>query len=151
MIKKVDETNKAIIKLLRNGRRAYSSIASELGITENTVRSRVNKLMEDGVLDISGLVDIKEVPGFQIVIMGVKLRTMDLEEKAKEFVALRGVINAMVVTGRYDLMIQLEICEDDDLSLLDFFKYELVKVKEIAEVETFVVYQSVNLKVPYLL
>lgn len=151
MIKKVDETNKAIIKLLRNGRRAYSSIASELGITENTVRSRVNKLMEDGVLDISGLVDIKEVPGFQIVIMGVKLRTMDLEEKAKEFVALRGVINAMVVTGRYDLMIQLEICEDDGLSLLDFFKYELVKVKEIAEVETFVVYQSVNLKVPYLL
>ncbi len=151
MIKKVDETNKAIIKLLKDGRRAYSSIATELGITENTVRSRVNKLIEDGVLDIAGLVDIKEVPGLQMVIMGVKLRTMDLEQKAKEFVKLKGVVNAMIVTGRYDLMIQLEICEEDGLSLLDFFKYELVKIAEISEVETFVVYQSENLKVPYLL
>jgi Transcriptional regulators len=151
MIKKVDETNKAIIKLLCDGRRAYSSIATELGITENTVRSRVNKLIEDGVLDIAGLVDIKEIPGFQLVIMGVKLRTMDLERKAREFTSLRGVINAMVVTGRYDLIVQIEICEDDGLSLLDFFKNELTKISEIAEVESFVVYQSVNLKVPYLL
>ena len=151
MIKKVDETNKAIIKQLKDGRRAYSSIAAELGITENTVRSRVNKLIEDGVLDIAGLVDVKEIPGFQMVVMGVKLHTMDLEKKAKEFVSLRGVINAMVVTGRYDLMIQLEICDDDGLSLLDFFKFELGKIKDIAEVETFIVYQSVNLKVPYLL
>ncbi len=151
MIKKVDETNKTIIKLLKDGRRAYSSIASELGITENTVRSRVNKLIDDGILDIAGLVDIRGVPGLQVVIMGVKLKTLNLEQKAQEFVKLRGVVNAMIVTGRYDLMIQLEICEDDGLSLLDFFKYELTKISEISEVETFVVYQSVNLKVPYLL
>lgn len=151
MIKKVDDTNKTIIKLLKDGRRAYSSIAAELGITENTVRSRVNKLIDDGILDIAGLVDIKCVPGLQMVIMGVKLMTLNLEQKAQEFVKLRGVVNAMIVTGRYDLMIQLEICEDDGLSLLDFFKYELTKVAEISEVETFVVYQSVNLKVPYLL
>lgn len=151
MIKKVDETNKTIIKLLKDGRRAYSSIATELGITENTVRSRVNKLIDDGILDIAGFVDIRGVPGLQIVIMGVKLKTLNLEQKAQEFVKLRGVVNAMIVTGRYDLMIQLEICEEDGLSLLDFFKYELTKIAEISEVETFVVYQSVNLKVPYLL
>ena len=47
---RLDETNKQIIRLLSDGRRPYSAIAEELGITENTVRSRVNKLMEDGVL-----------------------------------------------------------------------------------------------------
>lgn len=151
MIKKVDETNKAIIRQLRDGRKAYSAIADELGITENTVRTRVNKLIEDGLLYIEGLVDPEGIPGLQVVMMGVKLKTLDLERKAKEFTSLRGVISAAVVTGRYDLIVQIEICEDEDLSLLDFFKYELVKVSEILEVETYIVYQSHELRVPFLL
>ena len=40
MAKKIDDTNKAIIRLLRDGRKPYSVIADELGITENTGRSR---------------------------------------------------------------------------------------------------------------
>lgn len=151
MIKKIDDTNKAIIRKLRDGRKPYSAIADELGITENTVRARVNKLIEDGVLDITGVVDVQQVPGLQVAMMGIKVKTLDLEKKAHELTALRGVISCAVVTGRYDLILQLEICENEGLSLLDFFKYELVKVSEIAEVETFIVYQSHNLMVPYLL
>lgn len=151
MIRKIDDTNKAIIRQLRDGRKAYSAIAEELGITENTVRARVNKLVEDGILDITGLVDLQEMPGLQVAMMGIKVKTLDLERKAKELTALRGVISCAVVTGRYDLILQLEISEEEGLSLLDFFKYELVKVPEISEVETFIVYQSHNLHVPYLL
>ena len=44
-----------------------------------------------------------------------------------------------------------ELSDEDGSSLLNFFKNELVKVNEIAGVETFVVYQSCNLEVPYLL
>ena len=76
---------------------------------------------------------------------------MDLERKARELSSLHGVISCAVVTGRYDLILQLELSEDEDCSLLNFFKNELVKVDEIAGVETFVVYQSHNLEVPYLL
>ena len=134
MAKRIDDTNKAIIRALSDGRRPYSAIAEELGITENTVRSRVNKMIDEGVLN-----------------MGVKLKTLDLEKKAKEFCALRGVFSAAVVTGRYDLIVQLILSENEGLSLLDFFKSELVKVSEILEVETFVVYQSHELWVPYCL
>jgi Lrp/AsnC family transcriptional regulator for asnA, asnC and gidA len=45
---KIDETNLAIIKRLREGRRSFKQIAEELSITENTVRARVNKLVEEG-------------------------------------------------------------------------------------------------------
>lgn len=151
MIRKIDDTNKAIIRQLKDGRKAYSAIAEELGITENTVRSRVNKLIEDGTLSISGLVNLQEMPGLQVAMMGIKVKTLDLERKARELTALRGVISCAVVTGRYDLILQLEISEEEGLSLLDFFKYELVKVSEISEVETFIVYQSHNLHVPFLL
>ncbi len=150
-MKKIDETNKAIIKQLRDGRKAFSAIAEELGITENTVRSRVNKLLEDGVLSISGLVDPARIPGLQVVIMGVKLSTMELQEKANEFLSLRGVVSVSVVTGRYDLVVELVLCEDEDLSLLQFFSNELTKIKDVLDVESFVVYKSLNLKVPYIL
>lgn len=146
---KLDETNKAIIKELNNGRKAFSSIADKIGITENTVRSRVNKLLEDGVLQISGLVDPQCVPEMQVVIMGIKLSTLDLEEKAKEILKLKGVISVVVVTGRYDLIIQLATSTQDDQSLLNFFKNELASVKGVSDVETFVVYQSHNYMIPY--
>ena len=125
---KLDDTNIAIIRELRNGRKAFSSIADKIGITENTVRSRVNKLIEDGVLQISGLVDPQFIPEMQVVVMGVKLSTLDLEEKAKEMLRLKGVISVMVVTGRYDLIVQLATSTQDDQSLLNFFKNELSKV-----------------------
>lgn len=150
-VKKIDETNKAIIKQLCDGRKAYSAIAEELNITENTVRARVNKLIEEGVLQITGLVDPECIPGLQVVMMGVKLKTLDLERKAKEFSRLRGVISSVVVTGRYDLIVQLILSDDENLSLLDFFKHELVKINEVLEVETFVVYQSHNYRIPYIL
>ena len=151
MIKKIDETNKIIIRSLKDGRKAYSAIAEDLGITENTVRTRVNKMIEDGVLQITGLVNPEYIPSFQVAMMGIKVKTLDLETKAKELTRLNGVISCAVVTGRYDLILQIELCDTEGLSLLEFFKNELNKVKDITEVETFIVYQSHNLVVPYLL
>ena len=148
---RLDETNKAIIKELSNGRKAFSTIAEKIGITENTVRSRVNKLLEEGILQISGLVDPQSIPEMQVVIMGIKLSTLDLEMKAKEMLKLKGVISVVVVTGRYDLIMQVATSTQDDQSLLNFFKNELSKVKGVSDVETFVVYQAHNFMIPYIL
>ena len=151
MAKKIDDTNKAIIRLLRDGRKPYSVIADELGITKNTVRSRANKLLEDGVLRITGMVDPENVPGLQMIYMGVKPSTMELQKKAVEFMKLRGVVSVAIVTGRYDLIVELVLSEDEDLSLLQFFSQELTKLTEVLEVETYVVYKSHELLVPYIL
>ncbi len=148
---KLDEMNIAIIKHLRDGRKPYSSIADELNVTENTVRSRVNKLMEEGVLEITGLVDSEEVPGLQVCLMGIKLKSMDLGKKAREISRLRGVVSVSVVTGRYDLIAQVLLNDAQDYALIDFFTKELVKISEILNVETFVVYQAYNQRVPYIL
>ncbi|MGM0432177.1 MAG: Lrp/AsnC family transcriptional regulator [Spirochaetota bacterium] len=148
---KIDETNKAIIKQLRDGRKSFSAIAEELSVTENTVRARVNKLLDERVIAISGLVDPASLPNHKIVMMGIKLKTLDLGRKAKEFTRLRGVVFTTVVTGRYDLIVQVLINENDGYTLLDFFNKELVKISEIQDVETFVVYESYGLRVPYIL
>ena len=73
--RRIDDTNKAIVSQLEDGRKPYSAIAESLGITENTVRARVNRMQEEGVLRIMGLVDPEKVPGLQVVMMGVKLKS----------------------------------------------------------------------------
>jgi Lrp/AsnC family transcriptional regulator for asnA, asnC and gidA len=146
---KIDKTNLAIIKLLRNGRKSFKKIAEELSLSENTVRSRVNKMVQSGTLEISGLVNPEIIPGHTLAMVGVKLQTMDLIKKGEEFSNLRGVVSAMVVTGQYDLI--LIILLNEDFSLLEFYTKEVSRIKDVRSVETFVVYKNYNLKVPYVL
>jgi Lrp/AsnC family transcriptional regulator for asnA, asnC and gidA len=146
---KIDATNLAVIKQLRDGRKSFKTIAEELSVSENTIRARVSKLAEEGVLEISGLVDPESLPGHGTVLVGVKLQSMDLIKKGEEFSKLRGVVSVSVVTGRFDLILLVLLKEG--FGLLEFYTEEVAKIKGVQSVETFVVYKSYNLKVPYIL
>ena len=146
---KIDATNLAVIKQLRDGRKSFKAIAEELSVSENTIRARVSKLAEEGVLEISGLVDPESLPGHGVVMVGVKLQSMDLIKKGEEFSNLRGVVSVSVVTGRFDLILLVLLKEG--FGLLEFYTEEVAKIKGVQSVETFVVYKSYHLKVPYIL
>ena len=108
-----------------------------------------NRLIDEKVLEISARVDPEAVPGHRVVMVGVKLQTMNLVKKGEEFSKLRGVVSVGVVTGRYDLM--LVVLLSASFGLLEFYTEEVARIKEVQSVETFVVYKSYNLKVPYIL
>ena len=145
---KIDDTNIDIIRELRNGKKSFKKIADKLAITENTIRSRVNKLQKAGVLEICGLVDPATLPGHRAVIIGIKLSEMNLVEKGEEISKLKGIISVSVVTGRYDLLVL--VLFKKGFGLLEFYTEEIAQIKGIRSVETFVVYKSYNLKVPYV-
>jgi Lrp/AsnC family transcriptional regulator for asnA, asnC and gidA len=146
---KLDATNIEIIRHLKNGRKSYKLIAKDLSITENTVRSRVNKLIDEGLLDISGNIRVDALPGHNLLYLGIKLKTMELQKKAKEFSTLKGVVSTGIVTGRYDLILQVLLNEDYDL--LEFITGQVTKIEDVQTVESFIVYEGYNLKVPYIL
>jgi Lrp/AsnC family transcriptional regulator for asnA, asnC and gidA len=148
-VMKIDDSSIEIIKHLRDGRASYKKIAKELSLSENTVRSRVNKLRKEGILDIAGLADPEALKGHQVVMVGVKLKSMNLIKKGAEFSRLKGVVSASVVTGRFDLILMVLLKEG--FGLLEFYTNEVVKIKDVRSVETFVVYKGYNLKVPYIL
>jgi Lrp/AsnC family transcriptional regulator for asnA, asnC and gidA len=146
---KIDVTSLAIIKHLREGRKSFQKIAEDLSITENTVRARVNRLTEEGVLAVTGLVDPEAIPGHRLVLFGIKLSTMDLVRKGEEFSRLKGVVSVCVVTGRYDLI--LTVLMSDTHDLLAFYTEQVSQIRDVQSAETFVVYKTYNLKVPYIL
>ncbi|NNF98925.1 MAG: Lrp/AsnC family transcriptional regulator [Desulfobacteraceae bacterium] len=146
---KIDDTTIAILRHLQRGRKSFKSIADDLGITENTVRNRVNKLKDEGILKITGVVDPEGLPGHTMVFIGVTVTSMELIRKAKELSELSGVVYTSVVTGRFDVIVQVFLKEG--FGLLEFFTDEMSRVEGIQSVETFVVYKGFNMRVPYIL
>jgi len=146
---KVDEINLAIINHLQDGRMPYKQIAESLSLSEGTVRARVKKLKDEGILEVTALVDPEAMPDQQVVLVGVCLKDMDLVKKGEEFSRLRGVISVCVVTGRFDLI--LTVLLSKEFTMLNFYTEEVAKVDKVRSVETFVVYKSFNLKVPLTL
>lgn len=143
---KLDKTNIAIIEYLKDGRMAYKKIAEKLNVAEGTIRSRVKKMQEEGLLTITGLVDPDIMPDQNIVMVGVRVKDMNLVKKGEEFSRLRGVISVCVVTGRYDLI--LTVAMSSEFTMLEFYNEEVATITNVREVESFVVYKSFNLKVP---
>ena len=145
----LDTINIKIVKHLKDGRKPFKAIAEEMSVTENTIRARVQKMIKTGVLKIVGLVDPDTIENYQVVIIGVKVGTMDLQEKGKEFTALKGVVAVGVVTGRYDLL--LTVMLNNEFELLDFFKEEMAKIEDVISTETFVLFKNFGWRVPYTL
>ncbi len=146
---KLDEVNKKIIAHLRQGRKSFKEIANDLSIAENTVKSRIRKLEEAGIIDITTVLNPEALDGHQIVMIGLQVTDLNYIKTGERISKLKRVINVNVVTGRYDFIITVHL--DTDFDLLKFLSQELAKVKGITVSETFVVYKSFNLKIPYLL
>jgi Lrp/AsnC family transcriptional regulator for asnA, asnC and gidA len=53
-----------------------------------------------------------------------------------------------VVTGRFDLI--LVVLLKEGFGLLEFYTEEVSRLEGVQSVETFVVYKSYNVKVPYI-
>jgi len=145
---KVDKTDIKIIKELKEGRKPFKLIADKLSITENTVRARVKKLTDAGILEISSCVNPEKIPDHTVIIIGIKLNSMNLIKKGEELKKLKGVVSVGIVTGRYDLILTALL--NKDFGLLEFLTEELSKISDIQTTETFVVYHGFNLKVPLI-
>ncbi len=144
-----EDPNIPMFQALGDGRRAFREVAEELGITENTVRARYKKLTEAGVLEVTALVNPEMIEGHLTALVGMKVKSADLINAGERIASLKGVISVRVVTGRYDLLV--EILLKEGFGLLEFFTVEVAKVEDVQDFETFVVYKSFGHRVPYVL
>lgn len=147
---KMDETNLEIIKRLSRCEQSLAQIAEALNISEGTVRNRIARLEQAGVLNRCGVVDTDALPGHVTLFVGIKLSKPNLVAKAEELQHLKGVVSVAVVTGSYDIM--LIVMLNEGFGLLEFFNEEFAAHSEgVQSTETFVVYKGFNFKLPYML
>lgn len=108
----LDKTDDAIIALLRgDGRLPFRTIARELGVTENTVRSRVRRLEESNTMRLVAVTDI-EAAGFGMLLaIGVQVESRSPEAVARDLAKFPEVFSVNVVVGAQDIEI-LVVTED---------------------------------------
>ena len=147
---KIDKTGLEIVKLLQNGRRSFKDIGQALGLSEATIRTKVNKMTQDGLIDIKALVAAKNMEaGHQTAYIGLRLKTPSILKMAESLGELPGVVSVAMVTGRYDMILTVILTPDH--SLIKFFNamQDQQYAENIRSHETFLVYEDVNLKTPY--
>ena len=137
-----------LLRQLTDGRKSFREIARELSLSENTVRSRVRALLDEGGVEISARVDPDRLPDHECVYVAVMLDSMDITKKIEEFSRLRGVVSVAAVTGRFHLILQVLLTSE--FGLLEFFRDEVSTIEHVSYCETFVVFASEKLYLPYV-
>ena len=131
-------------QLCNDGRRPFTRIAAELGVSEAAVRARTNRLVERGVLRIVGLTDPRMVGLCQQATLGVRCGPDTVLQVAGQIAQLPNVLAVAVTAGRYDLLVEAA-CRDSEalLALVE----ELRHTPGVRDSETFVYLRVV--KAPY--
>ena len=133
----VTALDKRIIEHLQeDGRRPFTQIAAELGVSEAAVRARTNRLVERGIIQIVGVTDPLKLGFHQVAMIGVKCEAPRLMGVAEEIAAFEEVDYVVVTAGTYDILVEI-VCEDNE-ALLRFLSERLRKIEGVRDTETFV-------------
>lgn len=132
----LDSVSKAIIEQLQeDGRRPYAAIGKAVGLSEAAVRQRVQKLLDQGVVQIVAVTDPLTV-GFQRQAMvGINVEG-DLDPVADALTEMGEVEYVVVTAGSFDLLIEI-VCEDDD-HLLEMINKRIRTLPGVRSTESFV-------------
>jgi len=116
----IDEIDRRIIAMLeKDGRRRNTTMAAELEVSEATVRSRIQKLQEAGVLRIVALANPLTL-GHQSVRFLVSVRDHSSRRVAESLAEIPTINHVALATGARDLYIESTCRDLDQLSdLLD--------------------------------
>ena len=130
-----DGLNRSIVALLeKDGRMPFSEIAQTLGVSEGTIRNRVNGMKETGMLRIVAIADPVAAEYQADAMLGLRVAPGHTPEAvAKRLGADQSVVYVLWVAGRYDLMV--EVVSDDRESFLRFLETQIHGATDIADAE----------------
>jgi Lrp/AsnC family transcriptional regulator for asnA, asnC and gidA len=141
---KLDALDKRIIKeLSKNGRVSITELAKHLNITDPTARTRLNRLIGSGILQVTGLVNFFRVKGVSLAIIAITIDDHRFLDRILERVSKLPLVNwVAVVTGRYDLVCEVTIPYEATDRLYWFLTKELSRIEGIREFETSIVLKA---------
>ena len=133
--KMLDQIDCRMIELLqKDGRIPNTDIAKEIGISEATARSRLNRLIEEGYIQIVAVSNPIKL-GFKIVgILRIKVDITKIEKVTKELSKIKSIWFIVHATGDSDIYTEFVARSLDELNDIIFNK--VYKIDGIVRTET---------------
>ena len=131
----LDKLDFEILSFLQeDGRMSFTVIADKLGVSIGTIRTRFNKLIEDGTVNIIGRVNPDKVGFRSYAHIAVYVRPATLKDKVAQRVVKMPEVSFLALTsGDYDLEVDV-MCRDNN-HLVDFVN-NISKIEGVFQTKT---------------
>jgi len=140
---KIDKTDCRIIELLqKDGRMPNTLIAKNLGISEATIRSRLNRLIKEEYIQIVAVSNPLKL-GFDIVgILKIAVDVKKIENVSKELSKIDQIWYVVHATGSSDIYAEFNAKTIDELN--DFIANKVHKIDGLLKTETSLILKYVK-------
>jgi Lrp/AsnC family transcriptional regulator, regulator for asnA, asnC and gidA len=133
---RMDSVSRAIIEQLQqDGRRPYGAIGKAVGLSEAAVRQRVQRLQEQGVMQIVAVTDPMQVGFSRAAMVGISVDG-DMADVAAAMQAYDEVSYLVICAGGFDLL--AEVIVEDDEHLFQLLNERIRRISGVRATETFV-------------
>lgn len=142
MTAELDNVDKQILEVLHDqGRAAYNDIGNELGITGNTVRRRMNRMREEGIIRKFTVMTDPAKLDYLTVAFGLSTEAGRTDEIAEELADTDCVYKLWVLSGTHNIIFDARF---ENTEHLQSFTHEVLHAVEgIASYESSIVTKSV--------
>lgn len=131
----IDEVSRAIVTLLQeDGRRSYASIGKEVGLSEAAVRQRVQRLIDQGVMQVVAVTDPLQLGFARQAMVGIHVDGA-VQPVADAIAEIEEAVYVVVTAGGYDLL--CEVVATSDEQLLDTVSRRIRSIEGVRTTETF--------------
>jgi Lrp/AsnC family transcriptional regulator for asnA, asnC and gidA len=136
----IDKLNERLIELLsENARQSSDALARKLNTSPATIRRRLRRLIQSGVLRIVAVADANKIGLPLTAVISLDVNHEKLDSAIKMLTDRPEVKWVSTTTGRFDIIIIARFASTDDLA--SFVQKELAKVEGLRDSETFVCLQ----------
>lgn len=109
----IDEISKQIISELQvDGRKSYTDIGKSVGLSEAAVRQRIQRLTDQGVMQVVAVTDPLQLGFARQAMIGVRVsgNAITIAEKLGKIPQVNYVV---LVAGDFDILLEV-VCQNDD-------------------------------------
>jgi Lrp/AsnC family transcriptional regulator, regulator for asnA, asnC and gidA len=140
---KPDAVDQHIISILeQNGRATNREIAESVGVSEGTVRNRIERLIRDDVLRIVGVTNPAKLGLNTAAVISISGELSRITDIAESIAMAEGVVYVGYTTGHADIIVLAFFPNNDELT--DFMTQTLAAIPGIVKAETNIILKPVR-------
>lgn len=102
---RLDALDEGIVaRLARDARVSNRVIAAELGVTEGTIRTRIKRLQNEGLIQFTVVTDFRMAGSPNLCMLGIDADPSHISDLARRISAIPEITCVVVMLGRYSLL-----------------------------------------------
>ena len=132
----VDDIDNQIIETLSlDGRMSNASIARNLGVSEGTIRRRLNILKDEGIIDIKVVLNPNYVASETEAIIGIQVDLSVIRQVVLRLNQINEIRWVNITSGSFDIFVNVSTKSLSDL--LELLQNKIGNIDGVKKIETF--------------